>query len=486
MLFRHGNFIDSEYWTYLYRKHIISVSGDFFRYAYFFEGEDMDLKRIFSGKDLAKLIFPLVIELMLTLLVGMIDSVMVSSAGEAAVSGVSLVDTVFQLLIYIFSAFGTGGAVVAGQYLGAGQKDHAKETAQQLVWFSALSSIMIMGLVYLIRGFLLGHVYGAITQEVHWNANRYLMIVGVSILALSIYESGAAIFRTMGNSKITMMLSAVMNVVNICGNAILIYGVGMGTAGAATATVVARYTAAVIMILLLLRTNQPLYLKRTLKYIPDGNKIKRILQIGVPNDIENGLFQVGKIILAGLFTRFGTSAITANAVCLTISGIQVIPGSAISLAATTVIARCVGAGDEKQVRFYNRLLLGISYIAMIVFCGAFWFGLPAILPLYHLSGQTAVLTTKMVLVHTLGAIVIWPLTFVLPSSMRAAGDVRFAMITSAASMFVFRLGAAYLFALNLGMGALGIWYAMLCDWGFRAIVFSLRWISGGWKNKSII
>lgn len=486
MLFRHGNFIDSEYWTYLYRKHIISVLGDFFRYAYFFESEAKDLKRIFSGKDLAKLIFPLVIELMLTLLVGMIDSVMVSSAGEAAVSGVSLVDTVFQLLIYIFSAFGTGGAVVAGQYLGAGQKDHAKETAQQLVWFSALSSIMIMGLVYLIRGFLLGHVYGAITQEVHWNANRYLMIVGVSIPALSIYESGAAIFRTMGNSKITMMLSAVMNVVNICGNAILIYGVGMGTAGAATATVVARYTAAVIMILLLLRTNQPLYLERTLKYIPDGNKIKRILQIGVPNGIENGLFQVGKIILAGLFTRFGTSAITANAVCLTISGIQVIPGSAISLAATTVIARCVGAGDEKQVRFYNRLLLGISYIAMIVFCGAFWFGLPAILPLYHLSGQTAVLATKMVLVHTLGAIVIWPLTFVLPSSMRAAGDVRFAMITSAASMFVFRLGAAYLFALTFGMGALGIWYAMLCDWGFRAIVFSLRWISGGWKNKSII
>ena len=237
---------------------------------------------------------------------------------------------------------------------------------------------------------------------------------------------------------------------------------------------------------LLFRTNQPLYLQRTLKYIPDGNKIKRILQIGVPNGIENGLFQVGKIILAGLFTRFGTSAITANAVCLTISGIQVIPGSAISLAATTVIARCVGAGDEKQVRFYNRLLLGISYVSMIVFCGVFWFGLPAILPLYHLSGQTAVLATKMILVHTLGAIVIWPLTFVLPSSMRAAGDVRFAMITSVVSMFVFRLGAAYLFALTFGMGALGIWYAMLCDWGFRAIVFSLRWISGGWKNKSII
>ena len=154
--------------------------------------------------------------------------------------------------------------MVAGQYLGAGQKNNAKETAQQLVCFSAFSSIVIMILIYLIRGFLLGHVYGAITQEVHWNANRYLMIVGLSIPALSVYESGAAIFRTMGNSKITMMLSAIMNVVNICGNALLIYVFKMGTAGAATATVVARYTAAVIMILLLFRTNHPLYLQRTL------------------------------------------------------------------------------------------------------------------------------------------------------------------------------------------------------------------------------
>lgn len=444
------------------------------------------MKKIFSGKDLIKLIVPLVVELFLTLLVGMLDSVMVSSAGESAVSGVSLVDTVFQLLIYIFAAFGTGGAVVSGQYLGAGNKERAKETAQQLVWFSALSSIAIMIIVYLIRGFLLGHVFGSITQEVHWNANRYLLITALSIPALSIYESGAAIFRTMGNSKITMILSAIMNLINICGNAILIYGFGLGTAGAATATVLARYTTAVIMISLLLRTNQSLHLKKTLHFIPDGSLIRHILQIGVPNGIENGLFQLGKIVLAGLVAQFGTSAITSNAICQTVANIQVIPGSAISLAATTVIARCIGAGDEKQVRYYNRLLLCISYVAMFLFCIAFWFGLPTILKWYHLSAQTTQLTTKMVLAHTVGAIVIWTLTFVLPSSMRAAGDVRFAMMTSLVSMFLFRLGAAYLFAKMLGIGALGVWYAMLCDWGFRAVVFSFRWMSGRWKNKSVI
>lgn len=444
------------------------------------------MKRIFSRRDLTKLIFPLVVELLLTLLVGMIDSVMVSSAGEAAVSGVSLIDTVFQLLIYIFAAFGTGGAVVAGQYLGAGEKKQARETADQLVWFSALVSIAVMAGVYLVHNILLDHVFGSITQEVHWNASRYLLIVALSIPALSVYESGAAIFRTMGNSRITMILSLIMNLINMCGNAVLIYGCGLGTAGAAAATVVARYTAAVIMILLLLRIGQPLYLTKTLYYIPNGKQIKHILQIGVPNGVENGLFQVGKIILAGLITQFGTSAITANAICQTVSNIQVIPGSAISLAATTVIARCVGAGDEKQVRYYNRLLLLITYVAMFLFCGACWFALPDILQWYHLSPETEILTTQMVLVHTLGAVVIWPLTFVVPSSMRAAGDVRFAMITSVFSMFLFRLGTAYLFARYLGLGALGIWYAMLCDWGFRAVVFGIRWIRGGWKNKSIV
>lgn len=450
------------------------------------EGVRMVMKRMFSKRDLVRLILPLILELLLTLLVGMIDSVMVASAGEAAVSGVSLIDTVFQLLIYIFAAFGTGGAVVAGQYLGAGKKDDARATADQLVWFSGISSLVIMGAVYVLRSFLLGHVFGSIAEEVYWNANRYLMIVAMSIPALSIYESGAALFRTMGNSRITMILSVVMNLINVCGNAVLIYGAGLGAAGAAAATAAARYAAAVIMIVLLLRTDQALYLTRSWRFAPNGGLIRQILQIGVPNGIENGLFQMGKILLTGLVAQFGTSAIAANAVCQTIASIQVIPGSAISLAATTVIARCVGAGDEKQVRDYNRLLVRITYVVLIVFCAVFWLLLPMILQWYHLSVETEELTAQMVLIHTLGAMVIWPLTFVLPSSMRAAGDVRFAMVTSIVSMFVFRLGAAWLLSLGFGLGAPGIWLAMLFDWGFRALVFGVRWLRGGWKNKSVV
>lgn len=439
-------------------------------------------EKIFSKKDLARLIFPLMIELALTLLVGMIDSVMVSSVGEDAVSGVSLIDTVFQLLIYIFAAFGTGGAVVAGQYLGAGKQAEARETSGQLVWFSGLVSLGITGFVYCLRKPLLTVVFGAITCEVYNSANAYLLISALSIPALSVYESGAAVFRTLGNSKITMYLSAMMNFINICGNAFLIYFLKLGTAGAAIATVTSRYAAAIVMICFLLQKKRTLYLEKTLHYKPNGTLIRKILSIGVPNGIENGLFQAGKIILVSLVTSFGTSAITANTVCQTISSIQVIPGSAMQLAATTVIARCIGAGDEKQAKYYNRLLLIMSYLALTVFCGVMWLALPTILKWYNLLRATAELTSQMVLVHTVGAILIWSLTFVLPASMRAAGDVKFAMAISIISMWVFRIGAAYLFANGLGCGAIGVWLAMLCDWLFRALVFSIRWLGGKWKN----
>ncbi len=446
----------------------------------------MNSKRLFSGRDLKRLILPLILELLFTLLVGMLDSVMVSSVGEAAVSGVSLIDTAFQLLIYLFAAFGTGGAVVAGQYLGAGRRDAARDTTNQLIWFSGLSSLAVTALVYAIRSLLLDHVFGAISPEVYQYANRYLLVAALSIPAISIYEAGSAIFRTMGNAKITMYLSLVMNAVNVCGNALLIYGAGLGTAGAAAATVIARYVSAILMLLLLMRKKQSLYLSRSLRFRPNGELIRKILRIGVPNGIENGLFQAGKIILASLISTFGTSAITANAICQAIANIQVIPGSAISMAAIPVIARCIGAGDEAQARSYNRLLLGLTYAILFVFCGILWLALPLILSWYHLSEETALLVRQMVLIHTLGAVIIWPLTFVLPSTLRAAGDVRFAMVTSVVSMFVFRLGAAYLFSLSFGLGVLGVWGAMLCDWGFRAILFSVRWLRGNWRNKGVV
>lgn len=442
--------------------------------------------KIFSKKQLWQLILPLIIELLLNLLVGMIDSIMVSSVGESAVSGVSLVDTVMQLLIYLFSALGTGGAVVAGQYLGRDDKERARESSEQLVWFSGLFSIAVMAGLLCLKNPILNHLFGQITPEVHDYANIYLIITAFSVPGIAIYQACAATFRTMGNSKVTMWISLLMNIINCTGNAILIYGMRMGTAGAAIATLLSRTVAAVVIVVLLFNPKRQLYLRRTCKVRLKWNLIKRVLSIGAPNGLENGMFQLGKILVLSLISLFGTQAIAANAIGMTIAGIQVIPGSAIALALTTVIARCVGKGDYEQAKYYNRLLIFLTCAAMLVLDWSLYFALPWILPFYHLSAETAELTRQMVLVHTACAGIIWPITFDLPASMRAAGDARFAMVISIISMWVFRIGTGYLLALGMHMGAIGVWIAMVIDWMFRAIVFSIRWRSGKWRAKSVI
>ena len=319
---------------------------------------------LFDNKALLALIIPLVIEQLLAVLVGMADSIMIASVGEAAVSGVSLVDQIMVLLINVFAALATGGAVVAGQYLGQKNQKEACKSATQLVLFITLCSVVITLLVYAGKYFILHGIFGKIEADVMGHANTYLMIVTASIPFMALYNGGAAIFRAMGNSKVSMQVSIIMNIINVGGNAILIYGFHRGTEGVAIPTLVSRMVAAVIIIVLLCNPNQLLHIERTFRYKFNWQMVKKILSIGVPNGLENSMFQLGKILVLSLVSTFGTYAIAANAVGNAIALFQILPGMAISLAVTTVIARCVGAGDYEQVKYYNRKLMVITYVCM--------------------------------------------------------------------------------------------------------------------------
>ena len=442
---------------------------------------------IYSNGALLRLVVPLMIELALQLVVGLLDSIMVSSVGESAVSGVSLVDSVMQLLIYIFSALAAGGAIVAGQFLGAGRKQDANRAAGELVWLNALLSLGIMALMLALGDWLLAHLFGRIDAAVHFHARRYLFTVLFSIPAIGVYEACASIFRTMSDSKTTMKLSLMMNLINCAGNAALIYGCSMGARGAALSTVVSRWLAAALAVALLLNSRRELHLQRTLRHRFDGSLTRKILQMGVPNGVENGIFQLGKILLLGLITTFGTSAITANAVSQTLSSLEVIPGSAIQLAMVSVISHCAGAKDYEQVRYYNRKLIRLAYAAIAVWSALLLSSLPLLLSIYHLTAETARLMLSLFLCHTLGAVLIGPMAFDLPAALRASGDVRFTMVVSVTSMWVFRLGGAYLLSRALGLGPLGVWISMaFLDWGFRAVVYLARWRGGTWKTKGIL
>ena len=441
---------------------------------------------LFSNRELANLIGPLVIEQLLAVFVGMADSIMVANVGEAAVSGVSLVDNIMILIINIFAALATGGAVVAGQYIGRKDEKSACKAATQLVWFVSLSAVAIMILVYFGKDIILNQVFGHITAEVKGHADIYLLIVTASIPFIALYNGGAAIFRAMGNSQVSMRVSLLMNAINVTGNAILVFGLRIGTAGVAIPTLISRMVAAIVITVLLCNQTRILHIERTLKFRFDGRMIRKILAIGVPNGLENSMFQLGKILVLSLVSTFGTYAIAANAVSNAIALFQILPGMAISLAITTVISQCVGANDYEQVHYYLKKLLVIIYVAMAGTVALIFLALPLILKAYNLSDQTAAAATNIIHFHGISAMIIWPLSFALPAAYRAAGDAKACMYTSIVSMWIFRIGFSYLVGKYMGLGVFGVWVAMVIDWVVRAICFIIRYFNGKWKHGAIV
>lgn len=441
---------------------------------------------MFSKSDLKRLIIPLIIEQMLAATIGLADTVMVASCGEAAVSGISLVDSVNFLLITLFSALATGGSVIAAQYIGKGDNDQGCKAANQLFYSSLALSILLMVISIIFRNQALSMIFGKIDADVMANAQVYFLISAISYPFLAVYNSGAALFRAMGDSKTSMYTSVFMNSLNIVGNAILIYVFNLGVVGAATATLFSRIVGAVIITVLLTNKNRVLSYIDLHKVRFDFSLIKKILHIGIPNGIENSIFQIGKILVASIIAGLGTSSITANAVAGNLANIQVIPGSAVGLAMVTVIGQCVGAKDYEGAKKYAKKLLFIAYVAIWASTLLLVVFLKPILGIYHLSAITAELTTKVFLIHAVCAVFIWAPAFALPNALRAANDVKFTMYASLFSMWIFRIACSYLFVHYFHMDIIGVFIAMCIDWLVRSILFVYRFKSGKWTSKTLV
>ena len=440
---------------------------------------------LFSRRDLTRLIVPLVLEQTLAITIGMADTVMVTSVGEAAVSAISLVDSINILLMGLFTAMATGGAIVTAQYLGREDRDNARLSANQLIFTTTALSLVLMTLCLMGQRWLLTVIYGAVEPAVMQGAVTYFFWSALSYPFLAVYNGGAALFRVMGNSKVSLVCSALMNVVNIGGNALLIYGFGMGVAGAAIASLASRALAAVVVTWLLRKPECPLLLDGSI-FMPHRRMIGRILSLGIPNGLENSMFQVGKILIQGLVATMGTVAMAANAVSNSIAGFPNIAGNAVGLALVTVVGQCVGAGELEQARHYTKTLQRVSWSMMI---GLNLLLLAVVNPLvgaFHLSGETSALTVEILVTYAIASIVCWTPSFLLPNGLRAAGDARFTMWVSAFSMWAFRIGGCFVYCNLLGLGVLGTWLAMYTDWLFRAIVFSCRHRGDRWLSKKVI
>lgn len=438
--------------------------------------------RLFSKKDLRKLIIPLILEQTLAITVGMADTMMISSAGEAAVSGVSLVDMFNNLIISVLAALATGGAVVTSQCIGAGRREEACRSARQLVFTEAAITIGISVLVLLFHRQILGLFFGQIEADVMQNAIIYLIISVFSFPLLAVYDSCAALYRSMGNAQITLKISLLMNVINVVGNAIGVYVLKLGVAGVAIPSLVSRGVAGVVLFTLLHNPDNLVFLTRE-KFKVDATIVKRILFIGIPSGIENGIFQLERVLVVSIIAAFGTSQIAANGVANSLDSMGCIVGQAMSLAMITVIGRCVGAGEEGQVRYYTKKLLGETYFYTAVINSIILLLLPWILQIYGLGEETTRLSYILVMIHDGMAIFLWPASFVLPNMLRACNDVKYTMVVSIFSMITFRIGFSYLFGVHMGWMAVGVWAAMVIDWVFRVLCFVGRYLAGTWRKK---
>ena len=442
---------------------------------------------LFTRQALVALLLPLIAEQALSVTIGLADTLMVSSVGEAAVSGVSLVDSFNTLMIQVMSALATGGAVVTSQYIGHREPKNAKAAAAQILFVLASFSLVVAAVVVVGRHAILRGIFGSIDADVMRYAETYFLLSALSYPFIGLYNAGAALFRAQGNSKISMLSSLVMNVINIGGNAVLIYGFGMGVLGAALASLVSRAVSCLVVLWLLQRPACPLRVDGLRALAPDGGLIRRILRVGIPAGIENGMFQIGKLSVSSLTSTLGTAAIAANAVANTASTFLNIPANAVGMAALTVVGQCLGAGEKEQAVYYSRRLLLTAYCgAWVMNLSAFLFANKFAISLFNLSPEAQTMALQVMVWFNFVSLFFWPSSFTLPNILRAAGDARFTMAVSILSMWVFRVGFCYVMVLGFHGRLLSIWMGMFLDWVFRSLCFFVRFVRGRWMEQSVI
>lgn len=444
----------------------------------------MEQQRLFSNQRLIRLIIPLVIEQGLTILVGMCDGVMVSSVGEAAISGVSLVDMINAVVLILFAALATGGAVVTSQFLGARQMEKAKKSAGQLVLMAGVLGSVSAVLCIVFANGLMRLFFGSIDQAVMDAGLIYLRITALSFPFIALYNAGAAMFRSTGNSKVSMQVSLLMNLINVVGNAFCIFVLKMGVAGVAIPTLVSRAVAAAVILAMAAQKKHELHLQRQWLTHIDRDMMGSILRIGIPSACENSIFQLGRLVVVSMIALFGTTQTSANAVANTLDGVGIIIGQAMGLAMVTVVGQSVGAGDPKQTSYYIKKLMLWTYVLMGISNGLLFLFVDQMVGLYSsLTPETVVLARTLVQIHSGFAILLWPVSFVLPNALRAANDVKFTMWVGVGSMILFRVVVSWFLCVQFQMGAIGVWIAMILDWVCRISFFLPRIFSGKWQTK---
>lgn len=444
----------------------------------------MQIQGEVKGRQLFSLLLPLMIEQIINSFMGTADTIMITTSGAAAISAVSLVDSINVMVVLIFSAMATGGAILCSQYLGHKNAEKAVYAGKQLILcVTFVSAVGTLALI-LLRTQILSLIFGSVEEEVMRNSEVYFFITALSYPFIALYNSGAAIFRSDGNSRLPMTVSTISNVLNIAGNAVLIFGFKLGVAGAALSTLGSRVFSALVILIFLKRTKQQIRIDRYFVK-PDFPVISKILGIGIPTGIENGMFQFGKLAIQSSVSTLGTAAIAANALTSVLESFSSQAPIGIGIALMTLAGQAVGADDTELAKKYIRKLTFFAFIAVTLSSLAV---IAAVKPLTVISGMeadVALLAIHLsVFVHIIKPFA-WSWSFIPAYGMRAAGDVKFSMTLSSITMWTCRVALTTFLIRGMGTGPIGVWIGMSTDWAIRSVLFIIRFRSGRWLRHKI-
>jgi putative MATE family efflux protein len=441
---------------------------------------------MFSKKDIKRLLIPLMIDQILMSLIGFVDTVMVSNVSAASLSAVSLVDSINMLVLYLFAALATGGTIVCSQYLGLGDKKEAQNASRQLVVSIFILSALLTVVCVLLRGVLLRGIFGSVEDDVMSAANVYFLVTALSYPFIALNDASASLYRAAGNSRLPMLVSLGANVFHVAVNAVLIFGLNMGVEGAAISTLLSRMLGALVMLLFQRRPGQAITLDNLRGHRPDKRIIRMIMRVGIPAGVENCLFQLGKLLVQSTVSTLGTAAIAVQALTGTLEGLQSMPSMAIGLGLITVAGYCMGAGRPDEARRYIIKLTKLSAVVLAASCALVFVLTKPITQLAGMDAPGMETTLRLMAFISVFKVFLWPPAFTPVNGMRAAGDVKYAMLVSGISMWVLRVGLSYVLVRYAGLGLTGVWIAWMSDWLCRGIFFLIRFFKGAWMEKKVL
>ena len=441
---------------------------------------------LFPRRALWMLLIPLIIEQKLNSLMGMVDTLMVSRVGAEAISAVSLVDSINNLVLQVFAAMAAGAAIICSQYLGRKDEKGCNDAAKQIVLTVVVISSVIMIIGVGFRKPLLHLIFGSVEEAVMTNAQMYFLITALSYPFIALFQAGAAFYRACGNSKFTMKTALIANVANIVGNTLFIFVLQMGAAGAAVSTLISRALCAFVVFYALRKPGYAIQLKNYFSIRPDLNLIVKILEIGVPSGIENGMFQFGKLAIQSTVSSLGTAAIAAQAMTIIFENVNGMAAVGIGIGLMTVVGQSIGAGRQEEAKYYIVKLAGYAEVAMIISCILVYIAARPVTVLAGMSEESTALCMQMILAITIVKPLLWVPSFTPPNGLRAAGDVRFSMITATLTMWLCRVALSIFLMRVVKTGPIGVWYGMFADWGVRGVIFTIRFVRGKWLRFKVI